>query len=125
MKKIFSGITVAVFVFVFVLLQSCTYDKAMLVPLANCPDTVNVSFAAKVRPLLQANCFSCHGNGASEGNISLDSYDQVKQVAISGRLLGSISHSQGFAPMPLGASKLNDCNIIAVNTWIGEGTQNN
>ncbi|HET6768384.1 MAG TPA: c-type cytochrome domain-containing protein [Chitinophagaceae bacterium] len=122
MKKIF-GITVAALVFVS--LQSCTYDKQMLVPLAGCPDTVDVSFAAKVRPLLQANCFSCHGNGASEGNISLDSYDQVKQVAISGRLLGSISHSQGFAPMPQGAGKLDDCTITAVSTWIREGTQNN
>lgn len=122
MKKIF-GITVAALV--FALLQSCTYDKQILVPLASCPDTVNVSFAAKVRPLLQARCSSCHGNGASEGNISLDSYDQVKQVAISGRLLGSISHSQGFAPMPQGADKLDDCNITAVSTWIREGTQNN
>jgi mono/diheme cytochrome c family protein len=123
MKKIFSGITVTAFG--LVLLQSCTYHKEMLVPLANCPDTANVSFAANVRPLLQANCFSCHGNGASEGNISLDTYDHVKQVAISGRLLGSISHSQGFAPMPLGAGKLNDCNINEISTWIREGTQNN
>lgn len=123
MKKIFSFI--AVIIFQLVLLQSCTYDKELLVQPVNCPDTVNVSFVTKVRPLLQANCFSCHGNGATEGNISLDTYDQVKQLAISGRLLGSISHSSGFAPMPQGANKLNDCNIMAVSTWIREGIQNN
>ena len=123
MKKIFCGITAAIFA--LVLLQGCTYDKAMLVPLATCPDTLNVSYASKIRPLLQANCFSCHGNGSSDGNISLDTYDQVKQVAISGRLLGSISHSSGFAPMPQGVDKLNECTIISVSTWIREGTQNN
>jgi len=123
MKKNFCGL--GVIVLVFVLLQSCTYDKNMLVPLVNCPDTFNVSFASKIRPLLQANCFSCHGNGSSDGNILLDTYDQVKQIAINGRLLGSISHSSGFAPMPPGASKLNDCEMTAVSTWIQEGAQNN
>jgi len=123
MKKKVFGITITVIG--LALMQGCTYDKGMLVPLINCPDTLNISFASKIRPLLQANCFSCHGNGVGEGNISLDTYDQVKQVAISGRLLGSISHSSGFAPMPQGAGKLNDCNIIAVSAWIREGTQNN
>ena len=123
MKRKVFGITIAAIG--LSLMQSCTYDKEMLVQPATCPDTVNVSFAAKVRPLLQANCFSCHGNGSSHGGISLDTYEQVKQVAISGRLVGSISHSSGFAPMPQGAGKLNDCNIIAVSTWVREGIQNN
>ena len=123
MKKNFSGIAVAVFNLAF--LQSCTYDKTMLVPLVNCTDTLNVSYASKIQPLLQTNCFSCHGNGSSDGGISLDTYDQVRQVATSGRLLGSISHSSGFAPMPQGADKLNDCNLIAISTWIREGMQNN
>ena len=123
MKKIFFGIAVVVIDLVF--LQSCTYDKTILVPLVNCADTLNVSYAAKIRPLLQANCFACHGNGSSDGGVSLDTYDQVKQVASSGRLLGSISHSSGFAPMPQGADKLNDCNITAVSTWIREGIHNN
>src|SRR5258705_9500117 len=121
-RKVF-GITIAVIG--LALMQSCTYDKGMLVPLINCPDTLNVSFASKIRPLLQANCFSCHGNGVREGNVSLDTYDQVKQIAINGRLLGSISHSSGFAPMPEGADKLSVCSIIAVRTWIEEGTQHN
>ena len=123
MKKVFTGLAVTLLALVF--LQSCTYDKEMLVPPSNCADTLNVSYAAKVRPLLQANCFSCHGNGLSEGNISLDTYEQVKTLAISGRLFGAISGSPGYAPMPDGADKLSDCSIEAVGTWIREGAQNN
>ncbi len=108
-----------------VFLQSCTYDKEMLVPATTCPDTVNVSFAGSIQPLLRANCFSCHGNGSNLGNVSLDTYDEVKALAASGRLLGSISHLAGFAPMPAGADKLDDCSINAVRIWIDEGTRNN
>ncbi len=107
-----------------VFLQSCTYDKEMLLPPANC-DTANVSFAAAIQPLLRANCFSCHGNGSSLGGVSLETYDEVKALAASGRLLGSISHAAGFAPMPVGADKLDDCSINAVRIWIDEGTRNN
>jgi len=107
------------------LLQSCTYDKEMLIPAQSCADTVNVSFAASIQPLLRASCFSCHGNGSSEGSVSLDSYDDVKALAASGRLLGSISHSAGFDAMPLGADKLDDSSIDAVRIWIDEGTRNN
>jgi len=106
-------------------LQSCTYDKEMLLPASNSADTVNVSFAASVEPLLRANCFSCHGNGSNLGNISLDTYDDVKAVAVSDRLLGTISHSAGFVPMPLGADKLDDSSIDAVRIWIDEGASNN
>ena len=123
MKIFFSGIAVTLIVLVSFL--SCTYDKGTLIPLNICPDTTNVSFNAKVRPLLQANCFSCHGNGSRDGGVSLDTYDQVKELVINGRLLGSITHSSGFAPMPIGAGKLNDCNITAIRTWILEGAPNN
>jgi hypothetical protein len=108
-------------------LQSCTYDKEMVIPAStsSCPDTSNVSFVANVEPLLRANCFSCHGNGSNLGNVSLETYDKVKALAASGRLLGSISHAAGFAPMPAGADRLDNCSINAVRAWIEEGTKNN
>jgi len=106
-------------------LPSCTYDKEIIIPESICPDTLNTSFAARVAPLLRANCFSCHGNGSAEGNVSLDSYDEIKAIAASGRLLGSISHAPGFAAMPDGGDKLDDCSINIVRRWIAEGTKDN
>jgi mono/diheme cytochrome c family protein len=123
MKSVF--VLVATLISLVFFLQSCTYDKEMLLPASNSADTVNVSFAASILPLLRANCFSCHGNGSNLGNCSVDTYDDVKALAVSGRLLGSISHSAGFAPMPLGADKLDNSSIDAVRIWIDEGTRNN
>lgn len=107
-----------------VFLQSCTYDKEML-PAPGCSDTANVSFAASIQPLLRANCFSCHGNGSSFGDVSLETYDDVRSLAVNGRLFGSISHLAGFDAMPEGADKLDECSINAVKIWIDEGAKNN
>lgn len=123
MKSVF--VVVVSLISLVVFLQSCTYDKEMLLPPPNAADTVNLSFAASILPLLRANCFSCHGNGSNLGNVSLDTYDDVKALAVSGRLLGSISHSTGFVPMPEGADKLDDRSIEAVRIWIDEGASNN
>jgi mono/diheme cytochrome c family protein len=127
MKSVFAMAVPLISLVVF--LQSCTYDKEMLVAVPasapNSADTATVSFAVSIQPLLRVNCFSCHGNGSSLGDVSLDTYDDVRALAVSGRLLGSISHSAGFAPMPEGADKLDDSSIDAVRIWIGEGTRNN
>ena len=116
---------VAFLISFFAFLQGCTYDKEALISRPNCTDTLNVSFAASIEPLLRAHCFSCHGNGSAFGGVSLDTYDDVNALAASGRLLGAISHSAGFAPMPDGADKLDDCSINAVRIWIDEGARNN
>jgi hypothetical protein len=63
MKSVF--VIVAFLISLVVFLQSCTYDKEMLLPPSNSADTANVSFAASILPLLRANCFSCHGNGSN------------------------------------------------------------
>jgi hypothetical protein len=123
MKSLFAMIVVLLIL--YACFQGCTYDKEALVNTSTCSDTINVSFEASIEPLLRSNCFSCHGNGSSVGSVSLDSYDDVKALAASGRLLGSISHSAGFAPMPDGADKLDDCSINAVRIWIDEGARNN
>ena len=103
----------------------CTYRKDLLDEATNCPDTVNVSYSLVIRPILQTNCFSCHGNGSSFGSVSLDSYAQVKTFALNGQLLGTVSHSPGYSPMPQGAEKLSDCKIASIRTWIQEGAKDN
>lgn len=90
----------------------------------NC-DTVNMMFTANVLPILKTNCYSCHGNGQVNGGVNFDTYAGVKAVADNGRLIGAITHAQGFSPMPKGMSKLSDCNINKIRSWIGRGTLNN
>jgi hypothetical protein len=105
--------------------HGCTYDKEALAPQASCLPAADVSFSTDVQPILRASCFSCHGNGSSFGNVSLQTYDDVKALVTDGRLVGSISHSPGFDPMPPGAPKLNECNIDEITTWVQEGAKNN
>lgn len=90
----------------------------------NC-DTVNMKYAANVLPIIQANCYSCHGNGLSQNGVSLDSYEKVKAQADNGNLIGVITHANGYPPMPQGAAKLSDCNINKIRSWINRGALNN
>ena len=90
----------------------------------NC-DTVNMTFAADIVPILQANCYSCHGNGLSQNGVSLDSYDQVKTQADNGNLIHVINHAPGYPAMPQGAPKLSDCTINKIKDWVDRGALNN
>jgi hypothetical protein len=118
-------VTVAIIIGSLVFFQSCKYDRELLLPVSNCSDTANISFTERIQPLLRASCFSCHGNGSNQGDVSLETYSEVKTLAVDGRLLGTISHSVGFAAMPAGAEKLDDCSIEAVRIWIAEGAREN
>lgn len=114
---------------VIMLVPACYYDsEEYLYPqLGNPCDTANVTFSLSVKPMLQNFCYSCHSNSTSSlgGNIRLEDYADVKLRADDGSLYGSISHSGGFSPMPMGAAKLQDCNIVLVQKWIDTGTPNN
>ena len=88
-------------------------------------DTTNSTYSADVAPILQANCYSCHGNGANKGGVKLDAYSNVKDEAQDGALLGTISHASGYPPMPEGGAKLSDCDINTIKSWIDNGAQNN
>ena len=90
----------------------------------NC-DTVYMRYSADVQPILQANCYSCHGNGRSESGVSLDTYNQVKQRAANGSLIGVITHTSGYPAMPFNKPKLPDCDINKIKDWIAWGSLNN
>lgn len=88
-------------------------------------DTVNIKFATGVVPILQANCYSCHGNGYAESGVTLDNYNSVRSLATNGTLLGVITHAAGYPKMPYNGAKLSDCNINKIRSWINNGAQNN
>lgn len=103
----------------------CYYDSEEELYGLNC-NTTNVSFAATVNTLLQQHgCLGCHSGGAPSGNVNLQGHSNVQTVALSGRLYGAISHSTGFTPMPQGGTKLNDCDIKKIKSWIDAGALNN
>lgn len=90
-------------------------------------DTVAMKYSTNVVPILQANCYSCHGNGntGGSGGISLDGYTNLKKWADNGYLLGVINHAAGYVAMPYGGGKLSDCEINKITAWINQGKLNN
>ena len=97
-----------------------------LYPVSGNCDTGPVTYTGTVVPILQANgCLGCHGGAAPSGNISLQTYSNVKAVAQNGKLFGSISHAAGFSAMPKGGNKMTACTISKIKACIDAGALNN
>ena len=88
-------------------------------------DTTSFTYSGAVAPIINSNCRGCHNPSFISGGVILTDYNEVQSLAVSGILMGFISHSAGFQPMPRGAAKLNDCKITQVQKWIDAGAQNN
>jgi mono/diheme cytochrome c family protein len=90
-------------------------------------DTVGMTYTADVVPILQNNCYSCHGTGntAGSGGVLLEGYANLKPYAVNGQLVGNISHAAGYNAMPYGLPKLPDCEINTIVDWVNNGYLNN
>ena len=114
--------------FVLSLFSACYYDNEEELYPDPGPvpcDTVSVSYANTVLPIIQDNCYVCHDQGSGFGNVVLEGHDNITIYANNGRLYGSIAHLSGFSNMPQGRNKLADCKISQIKSWIDAGAPNN
>ena len=108
------------------LCAACTYDNAEDILMDTDPCmTSNVSYSSVVSEILNNSCLGCHSNAARFGNVILEDFEDVRGYALSGRLVGSISHASGFSQMPQGAPKLDVCLISQIESWVNDGALNN
>jgi len=93
--------------------------------LAAC-DTATVSFASDIKPIIQNKCIGCHGS-AHSGNafIDLSDYSGVSSTAATNQLVGAVSHSQGYTPMPMSGPMISNCEIGKIRNWVNDGYLNN
>lgn len=110
-------------------ISSCYYDvEEDLYPLngggTGC-DTSAVTYALKVKPIIDQNCINCHNQASQQGNVVLETHPDIVTYANSGQLLGAIKHQPGFSPMPKSGTKLNDCSILIIEKWVQSGSPNN
>lgn len=89
----------------------------------NC-DTTNVTYSAKIAPLIQQKCTGCHNSTTASANINLTSHAGLRAIALNGRLMGSVSHTAPYKRMPPGG-KLPSCEIDMIRIWIDAGAPNN
>ncbi len=87
-------------------------------------DSVNVSFAGNIFPIIKNSCTGCHSGNNPGSGIKLTTYAEITAIANNGKLSGTIKHLSGFKPMPTGL-RLSNCDIAKINTWIYNGTPNN
>ena len=87
-------------------------------------DSLQFKYAANISPLMNTYCLGCHGGTAPSGGINLSTYNGVRNVAISGRLVGAVSHAPGYSPMPKNAGKLSTCQIAQIRKWVTSGAPN-
>lgn len=106
---------------------SCYYDKAeLLYPNQNACDTsIVVTYSKTIVPILQQNCYSCHGGNSPSGGIAMGTYAADKAIAANGKLLGSIEHKSGYSPMPQNMAMLSTCDISKIKKWVSAGIPNN
>jgi hypothetical protein len=110
---------------------SCTSaNKEELTP-GGC-DTTNMSYSTNIVPILQNNCYSCHGigNSVGSGGIVLEGYNNLQPWADTTRvkettLEGVISHHPGYVPMPYMKPQMDSCSINQIVAWIKQGFNNN
>ena len=95
---------------------------------AVCDTAFEVSYANDIVPILEADCYVCHNAFSApveaEGNV-LEGYSNLLPYAQDGRLMGTITHADGYPAMPQDDDKLSDCKIARIEAWIRQGALNN
>jgi hypothetical protein len=122
MKKIITA-AICLSIFSLFIMPGCSNDsEEMLTP--SC-DTTNVTYSGTIVSILSSNCYVCHAGTTPVAPFRLDSHAAVAVQAGNGKLIGALTHSAGFSPMPKNAPKLSDCNIAKIRKWVNAGFPNN
>jgi hypothetical protein len=95
-------------------------------PTVTC-DTTDVSYSATIRPIMAASCATsgCHAGNPAPGGYNLETHAGLLTAVNSNRLMGTIRHENGYSAMPKNASKLPDCSINQIASWVAAGAPNN
>ncbi len=107
-------------------LISCSADsKEELFESVMC-DTINISYSETIVPVLENNCYDCHGNSSEFiGAFPFEDFEDLLQVVNDGRLINSINHRPGTTNMPYQRGKLDQCTIDKIEAWVNNGALDN
>jgi len=99
------------------LLWECKKDRPQA-STSQCPgvDTMTITYQSYVADVMRQHCTSCHGGSNPPKGIALETYDQVKNAALSGKWYASMIN--GSMP-PSG--KLDDCTLAKLKRWMDTG----
>jgi hypothetical protein len=94
-----------------------------------CDTAGTISFVAQVDPFIKNTCSGCHNSTLASGNVNLSGYSNIAVQAANLRsgipvMIGSMKKQNGFVAMPPSYT-VDDCDIVMVEKWIGQGAENN
>jgi hypothetical protein len=119
--------TLIVFIF-FVMtfgVGSCLWEQDEVPPVAPPPtdcDTSNVKYSTDIKINMDKDCKLCHNSDLFKGGVKLDTYEDTKSCALSGKLVESLNGSmEEYATNKTKYS----CYILKIQAWINKGAPNN
>ena len=98
------------------------------------PDVPKVDFQKDIQPILQKNCYSCHGADAQMSGLRLDSRQAILTGGTNGKILvpgksaGSSIYKRvagigDLSRMPFGGTPLTAAQIQLIRDWIDQGAE--
>jgi uncharacterized membrane protein len=111
-------------VFSFILI-SCEKDEVVKVqpPSGNC-DTINITFAQDIEPVIKERCEGCHSNSTQLAGVNLEGYENIKSHALDGSLVSSIEGTM-FGYFYKSGDTTSACKFLQLKAWINKGAPNN
>lgn len=102
-------------------IMSCGKDEDPMEPGDTC-ESADLTYTNFAGAFLNSNCATsgCHGEGTVT-TFEMHNYATAFSAVGFNRIIGAINHDTGFSPMPKGGTKLSDCNIEKMTTWIQDG----
>ena len=97
--------------------DSCTADSS------GC-NTLNMSYANDISPIISGNCAGCHSGASPSGGINLSTYSGLAAFAGNGKLYNAIAQN-GLAQSMPPSLKLTTCKIRQIKSWVDAGYPDN
>lgn len=122
--RLLQALTAVLFILI-VMTPACSTDSEdEIVPPDDC-DLENVTYSETIAPIMAASCNGCHSGASPSAGIITDNYEDLRVIALSGQLVGSVNHEQGFSPMPQGQPQLGECPREQIATWVNDDAPEN
>ncbi len=121
-RLFFSALIAGLFALV-VIMPACSSDSED--DIAPDCDLENVTYSETIAPIMAASCNGCHSTASPSAGIITDNYEDLRIIALSGELVGSVNHEEGFSPMPQGQPQLGECPREQIAAWVNDGAPDN
>ncbi|AXT53568.1 hypothetical protein D1818_23090 [Aquimarina sp. BL5] len=112
---------------IFLLILFINFTSCNGEPKPQCDIPQNITYNDQVASLIEIHCFKCHAQDVYKEKASrhkIFDYTNLKKSGESGQLIGSITHAQGFIPMPYRKGvKIDSCAIEVIKKWVELGMQ--